>query len=139
LPVFKDSAAKIENRFKRDNKPGPLGYRITIPTGKKANQNQPSHFFARLVPKYRKNWGNVSVPLKRVKVREDHDEKKKLFKELFQPNSEGIIEEKNRIVIKFNNKLEHMVKTITASPPVQIIISTKKHLPNDINAIDAET
>ena len=59
--MLKDGIAKIENYYKYKNKPGPLGYRINIPIGKLGGQNQPPHFYMRVVPKYKKDYGQMGT------------------------------------------------------------------------------
>ncbi|CAG8566730.1 8270_t:CDS:2, partial [Ambispora leptoticha] len=54
-----DSIAKIEAYLKKANKPIPVGYRISIPNGELAAQNMPPHFYMRVVPKYKKDFGSV--------------------------------------------------------------------------------
>ena len=53
----------------------------------------------------------------------------KITKEKLKPNSDNIIIEKSKVVAKLRNEVSFGYTTI----------STKEHLPNDINAIDQET
>src|SRR3954451_20151172 len=131
LPVIKESINKIEKVYK------PIGYRLNMPTGKLANQNQPPHFFARLIPKYKKGFGMISVPLS-LKQRPPHSEfevKKKMFREALLPLNQN----KNGLVVNLHDKDELMITTKQQVPPICLSISTKRHLPNDINSMDQET
>jgi len=133
LPVLKESISKIDKVYH------PLGYRITIPTGKLANQNQPFHFFCRFAPKYKKYWGNVSVPTSLKKPSLAPPERSKEIEKALQPNSKKVIAEKSKIVAKFNNNSELMIDTSGEKIIANTIIYTKSKLPNDINTIDEET
>ena len=58
-----------------------------------------------------------------------YTEQIKITKEKLKPNSDNIIIEKSKVVAKLRNEVSFGYTTI----------STKKHLPNDINVIDQET
>jgi len=102
-----------------------LGYRISVPTGKLAGANQPPHFYMRIVPKYKKDWGSRGD--RRTFKKQASVEKMEELEKIFQPNSKGIVNEKNKTIAKIHNEVGAFV------------ISTKNHLPNDINSIDPET
>jgi len=117
-----------------------LGYRISIPTGDKASQNEPFHFYTRIVPKYKKWQGTVMIPdiYKKQPLDSDRNKNNSELGSILQPNSEGIVKEKDKILAKLqdgrnfpNFGLESLTRVVA--------ISTKNHLPNDINSIDPET
>jgi len=120
LPVLKETIKKIDKVYH------PLGYRISIPVGEKAGQNVPYHFYMRIVPKYKKDWGTVSTSSEYKPV---SPEKKKELEESLQPNQDGVIAEGDRLIAKMHNE--------TALG--YTIISTKNHLSSDIDFIDQET
>jgi diadenosine tetraphosphate (Ap4A) HIT family hydrolase len=131
LPVLKDTIKKVDLVYK------PLGYRLSIPNGKAANQNQPFHFYMRVVPKYKKDYGNVSIILKHFQT-PDFKKNKEKFEKTFLINSEKMISEKGKLIARLHDGKE--INTFTNEELVAIIaISTKAHLPNDIQAIDQET
>jgi diadenosine tetraphosphate (Ap4A) HIT family hydrolase len=120
LPVLKETIKKIDKVYR------PLGYRISIPVGEKAGQNVPYHFYMRIVPKYKKDWGTVSTS---VEYKPVPPEKIKMLEENLQPNQDKVIAEKSKVVARLHNE--------TALG--YTIISTKQHLPSGIFDIDAET
>jgi len=127
LPVLKESVKKVENYYKFRGKPGPLGYRVSIPVGELSGANQPPHFYMRVVPKYKKDWGTrADSPLSYG--RHGNEEQWKELQTALLLNQNRIIAEKNKVVAKL-----HGDDLGFAS------VFTKAHLPNDINAIDQET
>jgi len=118
LPVLKDSIAKIDQAYH------PLGYQISMPTGAKASQNEPPHFYMRVVPKYKKNWGTVSIPLS---VKSDMEPaefatRKKLIQGALQPNQDGVIAEKSKLVAKL----------LSDDKSILILVSQGENLPGAI-------
>lgn len=141
LKILKSDINKVENYYRQKNKSGPLGYRVSIPVGEKGSQNTPPHFYVRLVPKYKKGKGTVAVPIN-MKLGPDPDfvEHQKKFQTTFQQlNDGGLVAEKTKVIAKFHNDAG-LFPTHTNEKPVGLLsISTKNHLPNDINAIDEKT
>lgn len=116
-----------------------MGYRISIPIGEKGGQNSPEHFYCRVVPKYKKDFGSRTVPtrLKQGLPPGLDDEIKKL-QNILQPTQDKVIGEKSKIIARLHDGdntpsfgMEALTKVIG--------ITTKAHLPNDINSIDQET
>lgn len=125
LPVLKDGINKIEAYYQHQGKPGPLGYRISIPVGELAGHNIPPHFYARIVPKYKKDWGKIGTK-RDLGLPVTAPEAVK-FREILQPNQDGVVLEKNKTVARMIGDLNF------------ISISTKAHLSNDIQALDQAT
>jgi len=125
--VLKDGIAKIENYYKYKNKPGPLGYRINIPIGKLGGQNQPPHFYMRVVPKYKKDYGYVGStgPYKPA----SQEEIKKTEALFGIQEGEKIVGETEKLVAELRNEKSFGFTKI----------STKKKLPPEIEAVDSET
>jgi len=80
----------------------------------------------RIVPKYKEDYG---VTGSKGAYKKATPEQIKITKEKLKPNSDNIIIEKSEVIAKLRNEISFGYTTI----------STKKHLPNDINAIDQET
>ena len=120
LPVLKESIAKVDKVYR------PVGYFLEIPVGKLSGENEPPHFYMRVVPKYKKYWGNVGTDWKGGR-RYCTEENAKEITTALQPDQNRVIAEKSKIVAKLYANMG-----ITG-------ISTKAHLPNDIQAIDQET
>jgi hypothetical protein len=112
-----------------------------MPTGAKASQNEPPHFYTRVVPKYKKNWGTVSVPLSVKSEMEpaEFETRQKLIQGALQPNQDGVIAEKGKLVAKLFREDKMCLASQKENLPGAIVISTKAHLPNDISALDPET
>ena len=140
LKVLKSDINKIENYYKFKDKPGPLGYRISIPIGEKGSQNMPQHFYVRVVPKYKEGKGTVSVPTNmKFDPSPDFTEHQKKLQTSFQPDQNGMIAEKSKIIAKFHDD-PNLIPTFTNERLTSVLsIYTKSHLPNDINVIDQET
>ena len=80
----------------------------------------------RIVPKYKEGYGSLGI--KNVLGKSFAPEVAEDAKKLFQlTNNNTIIAEKSKIVAKLHIEIGN------------ITISTKNHLPNDINAVDQET
>ena len=110
---------------KVDKAYNPAGYRVSIPISPIGTQNPP-HFYMRVVPKYKKNYGSLGI--KSVLGKSFAPEVAEDAKKLFQvTNDNTIIAEKNNIVARLHIEIGN------------ITISTKNHLPNNINAVDQET
>lgn len=141
LPVLKKSIAKVEDRLKWDNKPCPIGYNISIPNGELAAQNMPQHFYMRVVPKYRKNFGLTMFPhtIKYARSQDFVENKGKVWAAL-QSNQDKIVVENSKFIVKLHEDDGKEMPNVTRESLVGMLaISTKNHLPNDINAIDPET
>ena len=133
LLVIQDSIKKIEKLY------SPVGYRISIPIGEKANQNEPFHFYCRVVPKYKKNWGTTAMSLEmKYKPLPAFTEAKEKLKQALQPNQERVIAEKSKVVAKLVDE-EEVVTFTREKLTGAIAIFTKSHSPNDIQAMDEET
>lgn len=136
LPVCKKSIKKIEERYK------PAGYWFWIAVGEKAGQDfcPAAHSLIYFLPKYVKNYGNVSIPWSsKSDLPLPSPEKIEEFKAALQPNSDKVVAEKSRIVAKLETKTESIITTFREHPLGVVRIFTKNHLPNDIQALDQET
>src|SRR6185369_263583 len=98
------------------------GYLISIPVGRLGNQTSP-HFYTRLIPKYKKDWGEVG----RIMGKRVTPEVAEKIRNGFQPATDNIIAEKSKVIARLHDEIG------------TIAISTKEHLSGDINAIDQET
>jgi len=117
--VLRDVVKKVDKAY------NPAGYRVSIPISPIGTQNPP-HFYMRVVPKYKKNYGSLGI--KSVLGKSFAPEVAEDAKKLFQvTNDNTIIAEKNNIVARLHIEIGN------------ITISTKNHLPNNINAVDQET
>ena len=125
--MLKDSIAKIEAHYQRKGKPGPLGYRGSISVGKLGGQNQPPHFYMRLIPKYKKDYGYVGST---ASYRPASQEEIKKIEALFDiQQGERVVSETEKLVAElYNEKSFGFTK-----------ISTKKKISPEIEAIDSET
>jgi len=140
---LKAGITKIENHYKRKGKPGPLGYRVSMPVGKDGNQDAPqgiSHFYMRVVPKYAVKYSsNSAVPESEKNEPEpEFAERKKALLLALQPNQNKVIAEKSKIIAKLHDH-EELVSFTKDRLIGKAAIYTKNHLPNDINSIDPET
>ena len=107
LPVLKDNIRKIQRVY------SPVGYIIAISTGKLANQNI-EHFYTRLVPKYKINYGSQAMSEHYNPATPQQVEK---IKKALQPNSEGEIDEKDNLVAKLHNEMTFAHIIITPKQP----------------------
>ena len=117
--MLKDTINKI------DRGKNPLGHDLSIAFGTLGGQNSP-HFYMRVVPKYKKDYGNVAYHYTYYK--QATPEQIELTKRTLKPNSDNVIAEKSKVIAKLNNETAFGYT----------VISTKNHLPNDINAVDQE-
>src|SRR5437016_1504013 len=105
-----------------------------MPTGAKASQNEPPHFYTQVVPKYKKNWGTVSIPLS---VKSDMEPaefatRQKLIQGALQPNQDVVIAEKSKLVAKLLSDNKSILVSQRENLPGAIIIFTKAKLANNI-------
>ncbi|KAG9297607.1 hypothetical protein G9A89_007682 [Geosiphon pyriformis] len=80
----------------------------------------------------------VSVPIS-VKSDELPVSGIKKFEEAMKPDQNRTIVEKSKTVAKLQNDLKCIPTVFKEHPVGNIAISTKAHLPNDIQALDQET
>jgi diadenosine tetraphosphate (Ap4A) HIT family hydrolase len=141
LPVLKESINKVDDYYKRKNKNLPIGYNLSIPIGELASQNMPQHFYVRVVPKYAKDRGLTMFPhtIKYDRSKNFAKNKEKIWSSL-QPNQDKVIAERGKFIAKlYEDNGEEMPNVTRESLTGIIAISTKNHLPNDINSLDQET
>jgi len=118
LPVLKDTINKIDKAY------NPIGYKLSVPIVPLASQNPP-HFYMRIVPKYKEAYGSRGI--KGVSWKAFSQEGTEQANTIFQPTEDNIVAEKSKVSARLHNEIGG------------IVVFTKNHLPNDINAIDQET
>ena len=64
--MLKDTINKFDKVYK------PMGYRFSFGVGKLGGQNSP-HFYMRIVPKYKKNYGFIKILLIITKVQNENN------------------------------------------------------------------
>lgn len=72
-------------------------------------------------------------------MRADSPNQAKMLKEIFADPNEKVLKNKSKVVAKLHNNAESIATFARENNTGYLTISTKKHILNDVNAIDQET
>jgi diadenosine tetraphosphate (Ap4A) HIT family hydrolase len=118
LPILKESIKKIDAVYH------PIGYRINMSIGEIGGANQPPHFYLRIVPRYKENYGSYGGGIYHDRL--PSSEQKERLRDALLPDQNKVIAEKGKLIAKLHGDIGFMS------------ISTKQHLPNNLQTLDAE-